>query len=64
MGRLSFKLFVLKKFCDFSKNFLCNFDPYVYQYVLISIVKSIAFAELIQNERMNVKIPATKDEFK
>ena len=64
VGRLSFRMFVLKKFCVLSKNFLCNFDTYAYHYVPISIVKSIAFAGLIQNERMNVKIPTTKDEFK
>ena len=64
MGRLSLKMFFLKKFCDLAKTFRCNFDPYAYHYVLISIVKSIAFAELIQNERTNVKIPTTKDEFK
>ena len=35
--------YFLKKFYDLSKNFLCNFDPYAYHYVLISIVKSIDF---------------------
>ena len=60
MGRLSLKMFFLKKFCDLAK----NFDLYAYHYVLISIVKYIAFSELIQNERMNVKIPTTKHEFK
>ena len=43
MGRLSLRMFFLKKFYDLSKNFLCNFDPYAYHYVLISIVKSIDF---------------------
>ena len=62
--RLSLKMFFLKKFCDLAKNFLCNFDPHAYHYVFISIVKSKAFAGLIQNEGMNVKIPTTKDEFK
>ena len=33
----------LSKFCDLSKNFLCNFDPYAYHYGLISTVKSIDF---------------------
>ena len=64
MGSLSLIMFFLKKFCDLANNFLCNFDPHAYHYVLISIVKSIAFAWLIQNEGMNVKIPTTKDEFK
>ena len=65
VGRLSLimLLFVLK-FCDLSKNFLCNFDSYAYLYVLISIVKSTYFAYLnLCNEmRMNVKIPTAKDE--
>ena len=39
VGRLSLKIFFLKKFCDLAKNFLCNFDPYAYHYILISIVK-------------------------
>ena len=39
VGRLSLKMFWLKKFCDLAKNFLCNFDPYAYHYVFISIVK-------------------------
>ena len=34
MGRLSLKMFCLKKFCDLTKNFLRNFDPYAYHYVL------------------------------
>ena len=36
VGRLSLRMLLLKKFCDLSKNFLCNFDPYAYHCVLIA----------------------------
>ena len=63
-GKTVIQNVLFEQVLGFAKKILCNFDPYAYHYVLLSIVKSTAFAELIQNERMNVKIPTTKDEFK